>query len=232
MRPRKGKRTLLIVIVAAILAGLFTAIVSRTTDSAPRRALSAGPSSPSTPPAPRFPAAALATALRELKLVTVRIDHSVTALAADESWRGNVSATVTGNATTLFGVDLSKLEVVSSLGGPLGGEVSVRVPRPVRIATEITSPADDLGGDVRVGWGRFRGVSGEYYLGLARARLHEAAREQMLSKEQRERVEKMSLEQVEKLVRAVVGEDVDVRVDFEDRQSAPLLLAAPDGAEE
>lgn len=172
----------------------------------------------------------LAAALRDLKLVTVRIDHQVVARAGTESWRGDVRAEVTGTATSLYGVDLSALNAQSISVGALTGEVRVRVPPPMRLATEIATPGEQLTSSVQVGWGRLRDVAGEFYLGQARARLHEAARSQALSTEQREEVRILSREQVARLVSAIVrgaseskasARDPVVAVEFDEPEVGP-----------
>ena len=156
----------------------------------------------------------LAATLKDLRLVTVRIDHSVTATATTDSWRGDVQATVSAVATSLFGVELSGLSEGDVQRNMLTGTVHVRVPAPERIATEIQTAAAEQSTKVEVGWGRLRDVAGEYYLGQARARLHEAARAQLLSSEQRSQVEALSREQLSRLVRALAsledGEMVDI----------------------
>lgn len=173
----------------------------------------------------------LAAALRELKLVTVRIDHHVVARAGTESWRGDVQAEVSGTATSFYGVDLSTLNAESISVGMLTGEILVRVPPPVRLATEIATPGEQLSSSVKVGWGRLRDVAGEFYLGQARARLHEAARSQALSAEQHEEVRTLSREQVSRLVSAIVrgaggaggagSREPLVTVEFEEREVGP-----------
>lgn len=164
----------------------------------------------------------LAATLRDLRLVTVRMDHAVTATAVTESWRGDVQANVSAMATTLFGVDLSRLRDEDIRVNALTGTVTVRLPLPERIATEIQTPADEQAIDVRVGWARLRDVAGEYYLGQARARLHEAARAQLLSPSQRMEVERLTREQVAKLVRALGAGGIEtgdeVRVEFVDSE--------------
>jgi hypothetical protein len=156
----------------------------------------------------------LAATLKDLRLVTVRIDHQVTATATTDSWRGDVQATVSAVATSLFGVDLSGLSEGDVWTNMLTGTLHVRVPAPERIATEIQTAAAEQSTKVEVGWGRLRDVAGEYYLGQARARLHEAARAQLLSNEQRSQVEALSREQLSRLVRALGsledGEMVDI----------------------
>lgn len=174
-------------------------------------------------PAPRpLPSPALVVStLRQLKLVTVRLDSAVVSQVEDESWRGDVRARVSATATTLYGIDLSQLDDAALRYAPISGAYTITLPPPERIATEISTPADDLRSEVRVGWGRLRDVAGEYHLGRARARLHDVAREQTLTPDHRALVERLSKEQVASLVRVLLDTDRPVSVEF---------LASPESA--
>lgn len=217
-RPTTSRaRNRVIAIFFILFVGLSVALSVRLRESRAIDALNhptptTQPGAPSTPP--HTQPALLAATLRDLRLVTVRIDHLVTTSAASSSWRGGVLASVSANATTLFGVDLSRLADSDISVNPLTGAVSIRVPEPARIATEITTPADQQSTKVDVGWARLRDISGEYYLGLARARLHEAAREQLLSDDQRAQVRALSREQLARLVRALTPDHADADITF------------------
>lgn len=169
------------------------------------------------------PVAEVASALRSLKLITVEIDTSVTVEKTDFSWRGDVSAKVTVPVRISFGTDLSSMSVTSIshstlLGaGPQGGPSSgyvVRVPRPTRIATEVFSEQEKA--EVEAGGLRLRSRAGEYYLGLARKDAGPAARELVLLPQDAARVEDVTKEQVETLIRTITGEATPVRVIFEE----------------
>ena len=221
------RKPLMFVGVLALLVGLGVALDARIRDSAAKSALSAplpgprGAIASETPPSPPPQPGLLAATLRDLRLVTVRVEHQVSASAASESWRGDVQASVSAAAVTLFGVDLTALTEDDIRVNALTGRVRLRVTRPARIATEITTPASMQQTQVNVGWGRLRDVAGEYYLGLARARLHEAARAQALSPMQIAEVESLSREQVSRLVRAILGPGHDVEVEFRPDEAAP-----------
>lgn len=169
------------------------------------------------------PVAEVASALRSLKLVAVEIDTSVTVEKSDFSWRGDVSAKVTVPVRISFGTDLSAISVTSishstllgagPQGGPSTGYV-VRVPRPTRIATEVFSEQEKA--EVEAGGLRLRSRAGEYYLGLARRDTGPAAKELVLLPQDAARVEEVTKEQVEKLVRTMTGEATPVRVIFEE----------------
>lgn len=169
------------------------------------------------------PVAEVASALRSLKLVAVEIDTSVTVEKSDFSWRGDVSARVTVPVRISFGTDLTAISVTSishstllgagPQGGPSTGYV-VRVPRPTRIATEVFSEQEKA--EVEAGGLRLRSRAGEYYLGLARRDTGPAAKELVLLPQDAARVEEVTKEQVEKLVRTITGEATPVRVIFEE----------------
>jgi len=169
------------------------------------------------------PVAEVASALRSLRLVTVEIDTSVSVEKSDFSWRGDVSAKVTVPVRLSFGTDLSAMSVTSiahsallgagPLGGPAGGYI-VRVPRPTRIATEVFSEKEKA--EVQAGGLRLRSRAGEYYLGLARRDAGPAARELVLLPQDAARVEQVTREQVEALVRTITGDATPVQVVFEE----------------
>lgn len=171
-------------------------------------------------PAPR-PIAAVTSALRSMKLVTVELDTTVSVERGDTSWRGDVSAKLTVPVRLSYGTDLSKMTAesigFSSLApGQLGslGYYVVRVPRPSRIATQTFSEQEQA--EVHAGGMRLRTRAGEYYLGLARRDASPAARDLGLDPEDAIKVEETTREQVEQLVRTIVGKDAGVRVVFED----------------
>lgn len=178
-------------------------------------AQAAGRDAPAVTP-PR-PVAEVTSALRALKLVTVEIDTAVTVERSDRSWRGDVAAKVTVPVRLSYGTDLAGLRAESVgfaalAGGP--GAYVVRVPRPARIATEIFGDREKA--EVQAGGLRLRSRAGEYYLGLARRDSSAAARDLELLPADAARVEQVTREQVETLVRTVAGPDARVTVIFED----------------
>jgi len=163
------------------------------------------------------PVAEVATALAAMKLISVEIDTSVTVERGDASWRGDVSAKVTVPVRLAYGTDLSKMTARSvAFSGllPGGGAYVVRVPRPVRLATEVYSEREKA--EVQAGGLRLRSRAGEYYLGLARRDAAPTARELVLLPEDAARVERVTREQVEKLVRTIAGPEAKVSVLLED----------------
>lgn len=164
------------------------------------------------------PFAGVLRAVRAMKLVTVEIDSTVTATAEDESWRGDVSATLKAPVRFYYGTDLSGLPEGAFSFSPIQNEYVVRVPRPGRLATEVYPEAESP--MVQVGWGRFRSRAGEYYIGQARRSLADRARAMTLSATESQKVEDATRDQVAALVRAIAGEQSRVRVIFEDEQPA------------
>jgi hypothetical protein len=149
------------------------------------------------------PLAEVATALRAMKLVTVEIDAS---------WRGDVAARVTVPVRLSYGTDLSAITAEGVAFSPVGGAYVVRVPPPQRIATEVFGEKEKI--EVEAGGLRLRSRAGEYYLGLARQGTSEAARELVLLEDDARRVREVTRQQVERLIRSIVGDRALVRVLF------------------
>lgn len=208
-----------LVLAAAMFVGLRAFLRGEQAASVSRLTELAAESRPTGGPATR-PIAETARLLREMKVVTVEVRTRVESSRLDESWRGDVRASVTAPARLLYGCDLSGIG--ESGGGAsirpslLTGGYVLRVPRPARIAAEIEGRGGDEQADVRVGWGRFRDLAGEYQLGLARTGLQANARGLVLTAAQREEVERTTREQLTVLVRALGagGEGVPVSVEF------------------
>ncbi len=155
---------------------------------------------------------AVAQVLRALKLVTVEVRSSVASSSIDASWRGDVLAKVRAPVVYYYGVDLSSLSGEHIRIGSLTGEMTIRVPRPTRLATEVLG--GDEQADVRVSWTRFREVAGEYHLGLARAGLYERARRTLLTAQETGRMEETTRAQIVALVGAICGPGIRATVEF------------------
>src|SRR5438874_370414 len=69
-------------------------------------------------------------AARELKLLTVAIESTVTSTKGDESWRGTASATVAAPVIYHFGVDLSKIDDHNLFYNPLTQIQTLTIPPP------------------------------------------------------------------------------------------------------
>ncbi len=163
------------------------------------------------------PLADVTRAVRELKLVTVVIDTQARSERSDESWRGDVTASVRAPVRLMFGTDLSRLESEAIVYSPVSRAYHVRVPAPTRLSTEVDGGQEQA--EVSVGWARLRSRAGEYWLGQARRGLYEEARRLTLSPDDAEEVRRATREQVAAMVRRVVG-DVPVTVSFEESPPA------------
>lgn len=186
-------------------------------------------------PPPQRSLADTARLIRDLKLITVEIRSTVDSQRIDESWRGDVKATVSAPVRLLYGCDLSGVITDAETSGGawlrpnlLTGGYTLRVPRPQRIAAEIDGQAEHT--NVHVGWARFRDLAGEYHLGQARTGLHDAARRTEPTPAQHEQIEQLTREQLTALVRALSGES-HVSVEFFDG-AGDRVAGAPSPAAE
>lgn len=162
--------------------------------------------------APPRPLAEVAKAVRAMKLVTVEIETAVTATVGDESWRGDIHATVSAPAKLLYGTDLGEMGVEAVGFSPVSRSYVVRIPRPSRIATEVWAEQESW--EVTTGWMRLRSRAGEFYLGLARKSLTERARNLRLAEDDAEKVSRVTKEQVAALVKELVGNGNNVVVSY------------------
>lgn len=165
--------------------------------------------------APR-PIAEVASAIRRLQLVTVEINSVVEVESSDDSWRGGAKAKVRVPVKLLYGTDLSQMKIDAVSFSPLTGAYVVRVPRPIRIATEVFGTSEET--EVQVGWARLRSRAGEFHLGQARKHVSDQARRMVLSPEDARKVADATKEQVGKVIASIVGATgaqalVDVRID-------------------
>lgn len=153
-----------------------------------------------------------------MKLVTVEVRTRVTSTSSDSSVLGDVSATVTAPVRLLYGTDLGALgagiESSAVMFSPLHGTYMVTVPPPTRLAAEVLGQFEQA--EVKTGWMRKRATDGEYHLGLARRDLSLKAQQAAPDDDQAARIRQGTREQVETLVRKVVGTDGGVVVRFAD----------------
>lgn len=170
--------------------------------------------------------AAVQAALSSMKLVTVEIDTTVQVRRGDDNWRGTVSAEVNVPVRLFYGTDLAGLHSNVNVGplGPMQG-VSVHIPRPKRIATEVFSEQESTA--IAAGGLRLRSRAGEYYLGLARRDAATAAREMVLAPDDAREVERRTAAQVESVIRKIVGDRVPVSVRFIDAEPAAIAGETP-----
>lgn len=161
--------------------------------------------------------AEIGRAIAAMQLVTVMLETRVEVRTRDESWLGDVDATVRVPVRLFYGTDFSRARVDSVALGPLATAYLVRLPAPQRIATEVFPEREES--NVETGWLRFRRIGGEYTLGLARRSIAEEARRMVLTLEDEEMIRERTRERVVELVRAIAGESASVRVAFDDRQA-------------
>jgi hypothetical protein len=231
---------LLIVLAAAVFAGVWLTLRAGEADARlDARRLTEAESREMARAGKPIPIPEIARSLRAMKLVTVEVETAVTSRRVDESWRGNVAASVVAPVRLLYGCDLSgigdeqegKAGRASAWLRPdvLGGGYTLRVPRPARIATEVEGEQGKS--DVRVGWARFRDLAGEYQLGLARSGLYQQARLLRPTEAQRELIEQTTRDQLTRLVRAFAGagEDVPVRIEFFETDAEGMAGALESG---
>ncbi len=160
--------------------------------------------------------AIIARHVRAAALVTSRIETTVRAQTSDADWRGTVIATVEAPTTLSFGVDLSKIDSSRVRMSGIGGVCVLIIPPPTRLATEVRTGEERF--SVEVGGLSLRAVSGEYQLGLARARLYEQAARFRPNPQQHAEIRAAAREQVAAVARGIMSEPSVVRVVFEDEQ--------------
>lgn len=165
---------------------------------------------------PPIPSEDVAAALVAMKLITVEIDTSVTVQRGDRNWRGSIQATVNVPVRLRYGTDLSRLTskqiVFSPIAEDRSGLLVIEIPKPTLLGTEIFAENEHV--EVDAAGLRFRSMSGEYYLGLARRDVAEAARALKLTAADAEKVEAMTRQQMNALVSRIAGDTVHVIVRF------------------
>lgn len=201
-------RGLPLVLAAGVIAALAASLHAQQ-----QRALRAAPLAAQFDPDGRLrPLADICDAVRAAELVTVRLRGTVSMTLRDERWRGTTEVTLAAPVTYLYGVDLSRLAPHDVRLDPFGRSYRVEVPQPRRLAVEVDLASATE--QVRVSGTRFRSLSGETLLSLARRDLWTEARRTALSAEQSRRVLEESRRSVEALVAAASGGAARVAVSF------------------
>lgn len=210
-RPR-WPAFILIAALAAGAAALYQWRAARAIAAAAREPVAVAelPAPASQPPAN----IRVARHLASMQLVTSTIDAVVTIERSNESWRGDVSASVQTPVRYRFATDLSRLDAsrVRLVDGT--NLCLVDVPAPTRLSVEVGEPSSE---DVKVGWLRTRSRAGEFYLSQARKDAAAAARARDLTPEEDAIVRDDTRTQVAALVRSILGENSRVLVRFEDQ---------------
>lgn len=169
----------------------------------------------------QFPVADVVRAIQTLKLVTCEIDTQVRVDRGDENWRGIVKASVVTPVRMRYGVNLETMELHSIRFSPISDDGSgvciVSVEYPQLLGTEIFSERERI--DVDAEGLRLRSIGGEYYLGLARRDVADAARKLTLRPDDETRMREITAEQLKALIAKMIGKDVTVVVRFVGGQS-------------
>ncbi len=166
-----------------------------------------------TPPPP--PTAAVLRVTRELKLLTVSIDSTVTTTKIDESWRGNASATVKAPVKYHFGIDLSQIDDRNLSYNPLTRIQTLTIPPPALLAIEVDG-GHLISERIDVSGMRFKKLSGAEQLNLAQKSLYDAARKQTLPQNDLDQIRIATRTQIESSLAPFLGTSATLRVKFSD----------------
>lgn len=216
--PWPGFRSVFAVLLGA---GALTAFLWWQ-DHAARTSAAAAPSAPPLPPwtGPGDQSSTVATEVRAMNLVTSEIRTSVTAESSDSNLMGDVKATVTAPVRLLYATDLSKLDAGAVSFSPIHALYLIRIPPPRAIAAEVLTQFEDA--KVETGLFRSRAKDGEYHLGLARRDLQLRAQALTPDHDQLASIRDGARDQVQALVRKIVGDRASVVVRFRDEpEGAP-----------
>jgi len=164
-----------------------------------------------TPP----PTAQVLSATRELKLLTVAIESTVTTTKTDESWRGTASATVAAPVKYHFGVDLSKIDDHNLFYNPLTQIPTLTIPPPSLLAIEVDG-SHPITERIDVTGMRFKKLSGAEQLNLAQKSLYDAARKQTLPQKDLDQIRLATRTQIEGSLARIAGSSTHLRVKFID----------------
>lgn len=158
----------------------------------------------------------VARAIQAAKLITCEIDTEVRVDRGDENWRGIVRASVVTPVRMRYGVDLESIDVDSFVFSPIShegtGVMVITVPYPILLGTEIYSARERT--LVEAEGLRLRSIGGEYYLGLARRDVADAARRLILKPADEMRVREITSMQIKSLIEKIIGDDVVIFVRF------------------
>jgi hypothetical protein len=204
-RPRRFDWIALLIVAIALAMPLLVYRLAIPTPAAPQAS--------QLPPAP--PTAQVLRATRELKLLTVSIDSTVTTTKKDESWRGTASATIKVPVKYHFGVDLSATTDRDLSYNPLTQTQTVTIPAPSLIAIEVDG-SHPITERIDVTGLRFKKLSGADQLNLAQKALYDAARKQILPQKDLDQIRLATRTQIEGSLTRLVGTASRVRVKFLD----------------
>jgi hypothetical protein len=164
---------------------------------------------------PPPPTAQVLSATRELKILTVSIDSTVTTTKIDESWRGTASATIKVPVKYHFGVDLAQVDDRNLSYNPLTQTQTLSLPAPSLVAIEVDG-SHPIVERIDVSGLRFKKLSGAEQLNLAQKSLYEAARKQTLPQKDLDQIRLATRTQIESSLARIVGSSTRLRVKFVD----------------
>jgi len=156
-------------------------------------------------------------AFNVMQFITVVLETKVSSASSDESWRGDVKASVQSRARLLYGVDLAAATLERDTVGILD-RLTIRLAQPQKLASELVgtpNPGEETP-EVELGWLRFRTRAGEYHVGEARRLLPQAIALMKLSTRDSEMVREQTADRVRSLARMFVTPEVLIRVKFEE----------------
>jgi hypothetical protein len=197
-----------IALLIVLIALAMPALVLRFAIPTPARTQALPQSSPP-------PTAPVLSATRQLKLLTVSIESTVTTTKTDDSWRGTASATVKVPVKYHFGVDLSKIDDRSVSYNPFTQTQTLSIPPPSLLAIEVDG-SHPIAERIDVSGLRFKKLSGAEQLNLAQKSLYEAARKQILPKKDLDQIRLTTRRQIESSLTRVLGSSTRLRVKFLD----------------
>ncbi|HEV8379001.1 MAG TPA: DUF4230 domain-containing protein [Tepidisphaeraceae bacterium] len=164
---------------------------------------------------PPPPTAQVLSTTRELKLLTVSIESTVTTTRTDDNWRGTASATIQLPVKYHFGVDLSKINDHNLSYNPLTQTQTLTIPPPSLLAIEVDG-SHPITERIDVTGLRFKKLSGAEQLNLAQKSLYEAARKQTLPQKDLDQIRLATRTQIEASLARIVGSSTRLRVKFVD----------------
>ena len=162
---------------------------------------------PATLPVVRPGVLQVTDAVRSLKLVTWQFETTISAETMSDKWYGNAVASVRAPVRYQYGVNLENVRREDIFLDTAG--YTFIVPAPERISVEVNLA--ELNQTLQVSGARWKGQN-QGQIDEARKRLAEIAQASQLSPEDATRLRDVSREQVEAMLRNVIGADVDQRV--------------------
>jgi hypothetical protein len=154
----------------------------------------------------------IASACKDLKIITSVINTRLIVRESDENWRGEAAATIEVPVRLHYGVDLQSLPADAIRVGPDGVSYILQLPKPRRISVEVLPEIGEP--QLQVGWGRWKSWAGEQMLAEARKKALIESQKFIPGADDMIRVRQQTAQQMESLVRRIAGEHAKVRVEF------------------